>query len=96
MYILSYKIRYITLYITSSLRLGIFNDGLKMAVPLPTGRRQEVLRPHKGPDREGAKGVPQERRQVSDRMRLGIFDGLALYAELADAIEKRPEETSRR
>jgi hypothetical protein len=29
-------------------------------------------------------------------MRLGILDGLALYAELADAIEKRPEETSRR
>jgi hypothetical protein len=26
----------------------------------------------------------------------GILDGLALYAELADAIEKRPEETSRR
>ncbi len=26
----------------------------------------------------------------------GILDGFALYAELADAIEKRPEETSRR
>jgi hypothetical protein len=26
----------------------------------------------------------------------GILDGLALYAELADAIEKQPEETSRR
>jgi hypothetical protein len=29
-------------------------------------------------------------------MRLGILDDLALYAELADAIEKWSEETSRR
>jgi len=29
-------------------------------------------------------------------MRRGNLDGLALYAELADAIEKRLEETGRR
>jgi len=97
MYTLSDKISYINSLFINSLWLGIFNDGLKTgALPLPTSRRQEVLRPHKGPDGEGAEGDRRSDGRLAIRCGEGNLDGLALYAELADAIEKRLEETSRR
>ena len=63
---------------------------------MPTSRRQEVLRPIK----DLTEKEPRVYRRSDGRLAIGCgegnLDGLALYAELADAIEKRLEEISRR
>jgi len=97
MYTLSDKISYINSLFINSLWLGIFNGGLKTgALPLPTSRRQEVLRPIK----DLTEKEPRVHRRSDGSLVIecgeGDLDGLALYAELADTIEKRLEETGRR